>query len=374
MIRSLVVLAGLPVTLAASVLVGGARPASESTVKQDSPTALGRYLMGTFLTIEVARPIPTRVFDEAFAEVERLERILSNWKEESEISRLNRRGDRESFRCSPELFGAIQTALRWAERTGGAFDPTVEPVVRRLGLRGPEGQLPAIPDTVEPRLEGFRGEGTKDDRAPASVVGWRHVMTRRVPRRVCFDHPGMGIDLGGIGKGIALDAAAAILARHGVRSALLDFGGQVLAIGSPAGSHGWSVGIADPGERQAAVATVLARDVSLSTSGNGERALQSSSGPLGHIIDPWTGEPARFGGTVTVLAFRATSADALSTALFVMGPERGAAWAEQRSIAALFLWREPGGSLGRKATPAFERLLHESRVTRNPPGFAGARP
>ena len=304
--------------------------------------ARARFLMGTRLSIEIDGPVPAGAFDGAFDEVARLEEILSNWKSASEISRLNARAARAEFLCSPDLYGAISVSLEWAERTGGAFDPTVEPLVRVLGLR-PGAEVPesgAMPSAQA--------------QAAPMPIGWRHVHLGSPARSVRFDADGVGVDLGGIGKGIALDAAARVLAREGVRSALLDFGGQVLAIGRPRGTPGWPVGIADPGDRDAPVAVVRVADVSVATSGNGERFVQGPDGPIGHILDPATRRPALFEGTTTVAAPKGASADALSTALFVMGPERGLSWAERRRLPVLYLWRDQDGVLRHRATRAFD--------------------
>ncbi|OLC54954.1 MAG: hypothetical protein AUH92_03170 [Acidobacteria bacterium 13_1_40CM_4_69_4] len=307
-----------------------------------SPPARARFLMGTRLSIEIDGPVPSRAFEDAFDEVARLEEILSNWRATSELSRLNARAARSEVHCSPDLYRAISVSLEWAEKTGGAFDPTVEPLVRALGLR---------PDEERP----VHGEDPVAATGPTGrlPIGRRHVRLIPSLRSVRFDADGVGIDLGGIGKGIALDAAARILAREGVRSALLDFGGQLLAIGRPPGADGWPVGIADPGDRDAPVAAFRVADASLATSGNGERAVTGPDGPIGHILDPGSQRPATFGGTTTVVSVEATSADALSTALFVMGPERGLSWAEGRDIPVLYLWRGPDGVLRHGETRAF---------------------
>jgi FAD:protein FMN transferase len=342
-----------PLALGVSVLLGALWIGETASQDLDGLTSRARHLMGTRLTITLPRAVAAPVFELAFDEVARLEDVMSNWKETSEISNLNRSAVRSSFRCSTDLFDLVQASLDWAERTQGAFDPTVEPVIRRLGLRTVDGWLPENP---RPWREG-QADPMSDGRAPAeegpAVIGWRHVHLNHAKRTVWFDAAGVGIDLGGIGKGAALDAAARVLARHGAAPALLDFGGQILAIGSQPHEDGWSVGIADPDDRERSALTVVARDVSLSTSGNSERGVSGTGARVGHIIDPKRGEPARFRGSVTVMAPDATSADALSTALFVMGPERGIEWADERGVEALFLWHDRGGALHRRATRGF---------------------
>lgn len=312
--------------------------------------ARARFLMGTRLSIETPGPAPEGAFEEAFAEVSRLELILSNWIATSEISRLNEQAGRAPVRCSRDLFGALSAALRWAEATGGAFDPTVEPLTRALGLRD-DGRAPGDASAGVAPASGTGAAGLP--------IGWRHVHLMPAARSVRFDAPGVGLDLGGIGKGIALDAAARTLQRHGVRSALLDFGGQVLALGRPPKEGAWAVGIADPVERDRPIAVIEIADLSVATSGNAERSIVRPGGPIGHIIDPRTRSPASFGGSVSVAARDATSADALSTALFVMGPKRGVAWADAREIAAVYLWRDEDGVLRRQPTRAFAERFGE---------------
>jgi thiamine biosynthesis lipoprotein len=319
--------------------------------------ARARFLMGTRLAIETGGPAQEQAFDDAFSEVGRLEAILSNWMPTSEVSRLNREAALAPVRCSPDLFDAVSAALRWARLTGGAFDPTVEPLTMALGLRD-DGRPPGggAPGRV---LDG----AARTERLP---IGWRHVQLSPASRSVRFDAPGVGIDFGGIGKGIALDAAARALRRHGVQNALLDFGGQVLALGRPPGAPAWTIGIADPEDRDRAVAVVGVADVSVATSGNAERAVMTPDGPIGHILDPVEQKPAQFEGSVTVAAPDATSADALSTALFVMGPLKGAAWADRRNIPALYLWHDQSGALQQKSTRSFEdRFGRRAENTRN---------
>jgi thiamine biosynthesis lipoprotein len=298
--------------------------------------ARARFLMGTRLMIE-AEGGGDAAIEAAFDEVARLDRVLSNWRADSELSRLNAGASTASVDCSPDLYAAVGAALGWAERTGGAFDPTVEPLVRRLGLRDPQDRLPGL----APPAEG--------DSPPA--IGWRLVRTGP-GRTVRFTRRGVGLDFGGIGKGIALDAAAAVLSGYGAVSARLDFGGQVLFVGR-APREGWRLDLSDPADRERGVEVLTVREGSVSTSGNQERSVAGASGPSGHILDPRTGRPAPFDGIVVVRSDDATSADALSTALFVMGPERGLAWAAREGIDVVYLSRDDRGALVRRATGSF---------------------
>lgn len=348
----------------AGVCIAAAAGCAVTEPEAAATVARARFLMGTRLEIEAAGPTAAQAIEQAFAEVERLDAILSNWRGDSEVSRLNAAAADAAFRCSPDLFAAATTALHWAERTGGAFDPTVEPLVRRLGLRGGEGRLPGIAPEPEP------------DPAAPLPIGWRLVQVEAASRSLRYRARGMGLDFGGIGKGIALDAAAAVLRRHGTTSARLDFGGQTLVFGAGPDEGGWRLGLSDPDERDQVVGSIVLRSGSLAASGNAERSKTDAQGrTVSHLLDPATGRPARYQGSVTVIAPDATSADALSTALFVMGPERGLAWAEANGLDVLYLSREPDGTLRRSARGSF--LASDpgcSPDTTRPPAASGGRP
>jgi len=297
-----------------------------------------RLLMGARLRIEARGPSAEPAIERAFDEVARLESVLSNWRADSEVSRMNAAAASGPVAVSADLLVAVGAALRFAQETGGAFDPTVEPLVRAYGLRGPEGILP--------------GAGSPPAAGDAAPVGWRGVRIDPAHRTVAFALEGMGIDFGGIGKGIALDAAAEVLRSDGVEAALLDFAGQVLVFGTGPDAGGWNVGIADPDDRTAPAVTVRLAAGSLATSGNSERAVVRDGRRIGHILDPRTGLPVAWDGSVSVLAADATTADALTKAMFVLGPGRGARWAERHGVEVLFLERDARGRLVRRGAGA----------------------
>lgn len=258
--------------LAVLVLAGAAlaaHPARASS--QERRVDRVRYVMGTLLEIEAEGP--DSAVTAAFEEVERWDRILSTYKADSEASALNAAAGTGPVPVSPELFAVAALALRRAEETGGAFDPTVLPLLRR----GP-GALPA--------------------------VGWRKVSLDAAARTVSLPAGG-GLDFGGIGKGWALDRAGEVLRAHGAAAARLNFGGQVLALGAPAGAEGWEVRL--PG----ASAPILLKDASVAVSGNTERP--------GHIVSPFSGRRLHRDFAVAVLAPAAAEADGWSTALYVLG-------------------------------------------------------
>lgn len=318
----------------------------------NATVARARFLMGARLAIEATGPDAVSAIEAAFEEVGRLDKVMSNWRDDSEVSALNREAASHPVKCGPHLCAVVGAALLWAEESGGAFDPTVEPLVRRLGLRGAEGRLPGVPgqaDPVPPAPAATTPATTAADR-----WGWRHVRFDEARRLVRFDGPGIGIDLGGIGKGYALDAALGVLVSRGIETALLDFSGQILVHGRGPDDGAWTIGVTGPDDRDRPGESVRVAAGSLASSGNGERSVRGAQGPVGHILDPGAGAPAVFGGTVTVLGPDGVTADALSTALFVMGPERGATWAAAHHLDAVYLWHGAGGETKRLAIGQFD--------------------
>jgi len=254
---------------ALALLLGLAAPAPSA----GASVSRTRWLMGTYCSIEAWNGGDAAV-TAAFDEIDRWDRILSLYKKESELNALNASAGTGPFHASPELYAQTEAALRLAQETGGAFDPTVLPVLRR----GP---------------------------AELSLVGWSKVRLDPAARTIELPIKGMGLDFGGIGKGWALDRAAAILRARGTDRAFMNFGGQILAFGAPDGGGDWRVVL--PGH----VEPLRIRDASVSTSGDTERP--------GHIVSPFDGRPVRRGVQATAILKSATDADAWSTALYVLG-------------------------------------------------------
>jgi thiamine biosynthesis lipoprotein len=212
----------------------------------------------------------------------------------------------------------------YARLTDGAFDPTIEPFNRIWDARG-KGRVPK-PHEIETTM---------------ILVGWRKLSLDPSKRRVLFPFSGMGIDFGGIGKGLALDRAARLAQRNGVHRALFNFGGEVLALG-----EGWDIQVANPSDRLRPIVSITISNAAISTSSQSERGVVVKKKHYGHIIDPGTGEPVPRSGSVTVMARSASRADAISTALLVMGREAASAFAkEHRDLGVL--WLEPDGDIVR---------------------------
>jgi len=293
-----------------------------------------RSAMGTVLEIDAfgADRVSTEAaVTAAFQAVDEVEQRLSNWRADSELSLANTATGRP-FSLTPRTFRSLSVALSLARETDGAFDPTVGAITEALGLTGRE------PD---PR------------RARPEAVGWRKARLDARTRTLFFATAGGSIDSGGFGKGEGLDYALLELHRHGVSAARLNFGGQICLVGSATAvarrEDLGEVSIAEP--RSGSV-----RELCRFSPGDGSVSTSGVSEHPGHIVDPATGLAAPFAGSVTVVADTGTRADALSTALFVLGPKAGIAFADRRGIAALFVVPLSGGGWDLLPSRQFPRL------------------
>lgn len=278
---------------------------SVETTSQAEAIHRARYLMGTVCEVTAAQGSEGEV-EAAFDEAGRIESMLSTWRSSSELSRLNASG---SARVSAELFSVLSTALDWQRRTRGVFNPLLAPLISAWRTRE-EGTIPS-PAELSSALA----------RSSAANVSLGEPQTVHLRNGAAFEE-------GGFGKGYAIDRMLdAIHAPHVV----INFGGQLAARGEQ------RVTIADPEERGRPVVALTIRDASLATSSGSEKTFTSGSRRFSHIIDPRSGEALPPRGSASALCADALTADILSTALYVMGPAEGLAWAETNGVAALFI-------------------------------------
>jgi thiamine biosynthesis lipoprotein len=310
------------VLLGLVLLVSGSATCSEGR-----PRKQARYLMGTVCEI-TAYSTPgddqktDAAINAAFDELKRIDALLSNWKPDSELMRMNASagsaagdGVRPKIPVSGELFERIQVALRMAEATDGHFDPTVGPLVRAWGF---------LPSDTKP--------GSRDQAIAAarSRVGWKKITLDAYEHSIKFAVPGMEIDLGGIAKGYAAQKAAQVLRSYGVQTALVSLGGSsIAAIGSPPGTTGWPVFIRDPRDGETPAAWLELRDgESLATSGTYEKTVGEGKARRSHIMDPATGQAVGGAVSVTVLLDDAETADALTKPFFLIPAHSEADWSK----------------------------------------------
>jgi thiamine biosynthesis lipoprotein len=301
--------------------------------------------MGTVLAVSVAgadRAAALAASETAVREIGRVEDRITTWRPGGPLDRLNGAKPEEAVALGPEVAALLGAVFDWSEATAGAFDPTVLPLVRAWDLRG-GGRVP----DAETLGRALAATGRKQFRLDAATGRARRLSAAA------------GIDEGAWGKGYALDSAVSALRRAGVRDAILDLGGQVSAIGRA------GVAVADPRERGRAVLLLVIADESVSTSGNSERGKVVEGRRIGHLLDPRTGYPAPDFGSATVVAPSGLTADILSTAFFVLGPEAGLALSESLrrqgfENRALFLVVE-GGRVKTIASPGFQFQLKENQ-------------
>ena len=303
--------------------------------------------MGTTLDLVVRMKYREQALDAseaALAEIRRVEALLTTWKAGGELDRIDKGAPGQPVAVSLELAELLASDFAWIPRTRGAFDPTIQPLLRVWGLRG-KGRIPNAAVLAAAR----------------AATGAEHFRIDVAGRTVTRLSREAGIDEGAWGKGYGLERAGRVLGKAGVQSALLNLGGQVLAIGSDTAEVPWRVPVAHPLDRKRTVVELGLANLSAATSGDSERVLEINGRRIGHILDPRTGQPAPDFGSVTVVAPSALVADILSTAFFVLGPESGLALSEglrREGIEneALFLVvRE--GSLGAAASPGMSNLI-----------------
>ena len=255
----------------------------------------------------------------ALADVDCVEDQLSVFREASALVDLNRRAAREAVSVDTELMSLIETCRMLSIKTEGAFDPTSTPLSRCWGFLRREGRLPA-----ESEIEAAR-----------ACVGMNAVAIDPDSSTVRFLREGVELNLGGIGKGYALDRVAKQLIESGVEHALVSAGGSSLrAVGGR--DAGFRVDLCSPA-RDAPLVRLRLRDASLGTSGAGIQFLEVEGRRYGHVIDPRTGWPARGVLSASVVANEAASADALSTAFLVGGEDLARRYCEKHANVAVFL-------------------------------------
>lgn len=299
-----------------------------------------RLIMGTYADISVyssEKEDAHRAIDEAFEEMNRLDELMSNYKSSSELSRINRDAPQAPTRCDPVLLSVIEDSVRYSNLTNGAFDITVEPLVERWGFYTGKVRVPDV-DEIQSIL-------------PA--VSYRNIdiQGRGDSMLISFRHPDTKIDLGGIGKGFAVDKAVEVLKRRGITSALVNLGGNIYALGHPPGSSTWKVGVQHPRQREFLLGYLELENKGVATSGDYERFFTIDGERYSHIIDPRTGMPAKGLISVTVTADSATEADALSTGAFILGLKRGMELLENREgVGGIFAYEDSGGEISFELT------------------------
>ncbi|MDB5313236.1 MAG: apbE 2 [Gemmataceae bacterium] len=266
-----------------------------------------RAMATTFeVAIPYGRPDAVPAAEDALALIDELEDQMTVYRDHSEVSRLNSSAAAGPVVVEDQLFDLFTSCAAWTRETDGAFDIATGAVIKAWGFYRREGRVPT----------------PKEQAAAMARTGMRHVILHAAARAVKYRVPGVELNLGAVGKGYALDRAAELLrSRWGIDSALLHGGGSsVYAIGRPPGDpRGWGVRLKHPWAEGRSLGTVWLADAGLGTSAATFQYFEYNGRKLGHLLDPRTGRPAEGTASASVCAPTAAEADAMSTALFVLG-------------------------------------------------------
>jgi thiamine biosynthesis lipoprotein len=274
--------------------------------------------MGTELRLSVwtvDEPATLAAFEAIFKEFDRLEGLMSTWKEGSEIQRLNAAAGKHAVPVGPEIRGVLRSGRQVSEWTAGKFDVTwgVMSGLWKFDYQDKDGSIPDSQEVARRR----------------KLIDYRELEVDEQAGTVLIRRQGMIVNLGGIGKGYAVDRGRDILLQRGFRDFMIQFGGDLYVAGK-AGDKPWRLGLQDPrGPANQIFASVELSDSTFSTSGDYERFFIKDGHRYHHILDPATGEPAKGSRSVTILAPSAMIADGLSTGVFILGPEAGMALIER---------------------------------------------
>ncbi|MBI3752808.1 MAG: FAD:protein FMN transferase [Deltaproteobacteria bacterium] len=280
--------------------------------KRPSETKYTRLLMGTVVEITLVGGDETGLTsaaDAAFDEMQRLEHLLSRYRDDSDVARINRAAGKEAAVVSKETMDVIEASLKVSQYSHGAFDIT-------MGVLGNLWHFTADD----------RGAMTPPPQQEAAkllpLIDYRRIIIDKKNSTVKLARPGMKIDLGGIAKGYIVGRAVDVLKRHGIKKGIVHAGGDMVVFQEP-DDEPWLIGIQDPRNKDRLIGTIKAYNTAISTSGDYERFFIKDGVRYHHIMDPSTGFPANKCRGVTIVAKDSTMADALSTAIFVLGPDDG---------------------------------------------------
>ncbi len=270
--------------------------------------------------------------------------LLSTYQSDSELSRFNRNPSTEWVAVSSELVTVLEEAHRISELSGGAFDVTVSPLVKLWGF-GPSNEEPQVPPA-------------SDIQTAMEKVGYRQVHSRYSLPALKKDRPDLSIDLSAIGEGYGVDRLAGFLEAQGIHNYLVDIGGEHRVKGHSSRGTPWRIGIERPGERRLQQVIEL-NSGAVATSGDYRDYFEQDGQRYSHLIDPRTGRPITHPlVSVTVISTTAMRADALATALMILGPGQGFQLAERERLAALLILKSPEGLVEKATTRFIDQFIH----------------
>jgi FAD:protein FMN transferase len=319
----------IAVLVSFAALAGGISTAHSADTPR--PVAFRTQTMGTWATLTIVTADSAAVADLAYQSLlvlHRVDSLMSNWTDVSDVARINREAGKKDVVVHPEIARVLTCAQQVTHDSGGAFDITVEPLVRLWGFLGGK---PHVPDASAIT-------------AALARVGPDKIRFTPGTGTIRFARDDVRIDLGGIAKGYGVDQVADLLRHAGATNALIDLSGNMVALGNAAGHTGWTVGVRDPSGKNPYIARIHLYNEAIATSGDYEQFVDADGKRFGHILDPRTGWSAHGLSSVTVVSRQGMLCDAWATALFVLGPEKAREVAHAHpELDVVLVEPQPGG-------------------------------
>lgn len=275
-----------------------------------------QFKMDTAMTIKAYGPDAKAAIIGAFQRIDEIEQLTSAQISTSDVSKINDAAGKDYISVNPEVLNIIKKSIEYSRLSNGAFDITVGPLIKLWGIGTKDARVPSE-EEIKERL---------------ALVGFENIKIDKVKNSVKLDKTGMIIDLGGIAKGYAADQAVKVLTEHGIKKAIINLGGSaVFVIGTKDNNELWSIGLQHPriGQGGGFMGILDESDKAVSTSGDYEKYFIKDGKRYHHILDPTTGYPAESGITADTIVLDSSiedssmDSDALSTIVFILGPEKG---------------------------------------------------
>lgn len=280
-------------------------------------------IMGTEVTITVVAKSGAEAdaaIEAGMAEVRRFDRMMSLYKDDSEITRVNSAAGKNPVTVSPEMIEVVEAALRVSDLTDGAFDVTTGPLIVLWQMRLKEGKVP-----TDKEIESIK-----------SRVNYKNIVVNRKTSTLFLRKPGMVMDLGGVAKGYAADKVADLLKKRGITNAIVALAGDIKVMGHRPDGSPWKIGVQHPREKDKILTVLELSDKYISTSGDYERFKIIQKKRYHHIIDPRTGKPSEGVKSLTLIGDQGEVVDPITTALFILGTDKGMKIAKSLNLEAIF--------------------------------------
>jgi thiamine biosynthesis lipoprotein len=277
--------------------------------KPQTPFETTNIIMGTVVSQKVFGNNGKAAAEEAIEKIRSLERMLSFFQQGSEVSRLNNSAGKDKVNLSTETYFLLSKSTEYSRLSDGAFNIMVGPLVKKWKVTGENPQIPS-PSEIRSLL---------------SLIDYRDLILNNNESSARLSKKGQMVDLGGIAKGFAADEVLKIYKKHGIKSAILDIGGNVSVLGFKPDGSKWAIGLQDPAKQRGEyLCRINLHDRSFSTSGGYERYFKKNGKIYHHIVDPKTGYPSKSDLlSATIIGETSVDTDTLSTAVFILGLKKG---------------------------------------------------